>query len=529
MDAVFLLNEEDRENFLRRLMQSLRCTYIGLWWSYTHLPYPNNFLMSSGGVYVEEHNQASSSSGSTARSLFDEYRQLPFFLENEHVPGLAFKNNIPYIELDQQNLLRMASSETQLRFYHEAQIKFAVFMGCRNGEIEIGFSNLPNANIEMEIKNLFSEDFPGQSPARELLPQQPLVDPNRPSSSFGSQSMDSPDTSSLLLITTSTFPTTSHMPLIPPITTTPSSQQEAIQALARIRSAQLPTLESEEAAMTRAYLAVLTAPSSSSSSQQTQQNINVPVRRRATAFGNYLSPVVSSSAMSTTAQMRANMFKRVTTYYRRFNLARQEQMLQSRTPTGSSTQLHHMISERRRREKLNESFQALKALLPPETRKDKASVLIRTREYLSSLKTQIAELSRRNQLLEAQLSPSKKANTNQEAAITTSTGASNEESNEKLDVRITHVPESTSQEERIVDLRVTLRGECPVADVVFRILEFLRQVRNVNVTSMEADTRLVETTPFNHVVLRLNIEEGSEWDESAFQEAVKRVVADLAR
>lgn len=31
----------------------------------------------------------------------------------------------------------------------------------------------------------------------------------------------------------------------------------------------------------------------------------------------------------------------------------------------SSTQLHHMISERKRREKLNESFEALRALLPP--------------------------------------------------------------------------------------------------------------------------------------------------------------------
>ena len=35
------------------------------------------------------------------------------------------------------------------------------------------------------------------------------------------------------------------------------------------------------------------------------------------------------------------------------------------SPQHTSSQLHHMISERRRRERLNESFQTLRALLPP--------------------------------------------------------------------------------------------------------------------------------------------------------------------
>jgi hypothetical protein len=34
-------------------------------------------------------------------------------------------------------------------------------------------------------------------------------------------------------------------------------------------------------------------------------------------------------------------------------------------PQPTSSQLHHMISERRRRERLNESFETLRALLPP--------------------------------------------------------------------------------------------------------------------------------------------------------------------
>jgi hypothetical protein len=34
-------------------------------------------------------------------------------------------------------------------------------------------------------------------------------------------------------------------------------------------------------------------------------------------------------------------------------------------PAPTSSQLNHMISERRRRERLNESFEALRGLLPP--------------------------------------------------------------------------------------------------------------------------------------------------------------------
>jgi hypothetical protein len=34
-------------------------------------------------------------------------------------------------------------------------------------------------------------------------------------------------------------------------------------------------------------------------------------------------------------------------------------------PPSTASQLHHMISERRRRERLNDSFQSLRALLPP--------------------------------------------------------------------------------------------------------------------------------------------------------------------
>jgi CMP-2-keto-3-deoxyoctulosonic acid synthetase len=109
------------------------------------------------------------------------------------------------------------------------------------------------------------------------------------------------------------------------------------------------------------------------------------------------------------------------------------------------------------------------------------------------LKAQVEELSRKNQKLEAQLS---------KAAVS----QVSDSSYQRLDVRVTHVSESTS-EQRIIDLVVNLRGESPILDtVITRILEFLRQVTDMSLISIEASTHTAESTSFNQVVLRLNIE-----------------------
>ena len=78
-------------------------------------------------------------------------------------------------------------------------------------------------------------------------------------------------------------------------------------------------------------------------------------------------------------------------------------------------------------------------------------------------------------------------------------------SNGRLNVRISQVSESTS-EENIVDLRVTIRGECPMVDMLIRILEFLKQVEIVSLQSMETNTRTIESNSMNHIILRLRIE-----------------------
>jgi hypothetical protein len=51
----------------------------------------------------------------------------------------------------------------------------------------------------------------------------------------------------------------------------------------------------------------------------------------------------------------------------------------------TSSQLHHMFSERRRRERLNESFQTLRALLPPGTKvRSNIMALLGLQEFTTS-------------------------------------------------------------------------------------------------------------------------------------------------
>ncbi|XP_050270206.1 putative transcription factor bHLH041 isoform X1 [Quercus robur] len=511
MDTAFLFDESSRANFFQLIMQSIPYTYICLW---SNWPQSSSFLSYMDGFFNEENNQPSSSSGTQARRLFEEYRQSVFTVENECVPGLAFKNSRPYLELQEVHLQRFASKVVQRQFYQAAGIKTAIFMGCKSGEIEIGFSNVPaEIDIEKELRSWFTEDFSRQfSPLR-------LPDPNPPSSS-SSLSMDSPEYSSLLF----NIPNTTHLPetlreVVNPTLQqipTPSPHQAAMQEYARLQNIQLPNPETEAAAITRAIFNVLTSPSSASSSQQPHTNLpySHQVVSKFSAFKRYASPLGPR-----TTQVRANlgqqsMMKRSFAFFKSLNYMRVSARIQASRPT--TTQLHHMISERKRREKLNESFQALRSLLPPGTKKDKASLLATTREYLSSLKAQVEELNRKNQLLEAHRLPAKEAKEEETSS-----------SNERLIVRTSQVSESTSSEERIVDLQVIIRGECPMVDILIRILEFLKQVKNVSLQSMETNTRIIESSSMNHIILRLRIE-GPEWDESAFQEAVRRVVADLA-
>lgn len=197
---------------------------------------------------------------------------------------------------------------------------------------------------------------------RQAIPVEPsLPNDQNPhsssSSSMRSLSIDSPEgTPSNFLYNISNNTSTSYNISEPPFA--PSSQTYMNQ----IRSIQQfpTTIESEDAAMTHAMLAVI-----SSSSPASSTNSHQPLQK-ASAFRSYRS-VLGTTSQITSRIHRQNMLKRAIAFCRsNANLmpASQEQSIQyANRPT--SNQMHHMISERKRREKLNESFQALRSLLPP--------------------------------------------------------------------------------------------------------------------------------------------------------------------
>ncbi|XP_060188318.1 putative transcription factor bHLH041 [Lycium barbarum] len=523
MDSIFFLEEGDRAVFLLKIMESFGCTYICLWQYFQ----PSNIFMSFGGIYNGEND--------VAQRLFEEYKHSLLIMDNGRIPGLAFKNNLPYMALQFADLQTHASNPVQLQFYQEAGIKTTIWMGCTIGEIELGMTSSPQVNLEMGMKHLLAEYFSNQAAAtaaaaarRGLPHHQTLlpIDQNRPSPS-SSFSLDSPGEYSSLLFNVSS---TSYVPEPPrtdtfseqtirPVSATAMSyQQQAIQTF------QFPRVETEDAALTRAYLAVMTSPSSSSSSHQSRENVATEhyqvATQKATAFRRFRSGLGPNTNLQIAARTRReNILRRSITFFRNLNMMKRQEQIQASPRAPSSNQVHHMISERRRREKLNDSFQLLRSLLPPGTKKDKASVLANTTEYLSSLKAQVEELSKKNEMLEAQVKPQMKSD-----AISSSSF----DGNERVAVEIINVGESTS-ESRIMDLQVSVRGECSMLDLVTRLLEFLKTDNQVSLESVAANTRpMVQSAPVTtHITLRIRIE-GSEWDESAFEEAVKRVVGDLA-
>ncbi|XP_052140537.1 putative transcription factor bHLH041 [Oryza glaberrima] len=106
------------------------------------------------------------------------------------------------------------------------------------------------------------------------------------------------------------------------------------------------------------------------------------------------------TAMSALAKMHME-----TTYRRRQYYYQQAAAAEAAPPPLSgNNQLQHTMSERKRREKLNDSFVALKAVLPPGSKKDKTSILNRAREYVKSLESKLSELEEKNRELEARLS-----------------------------------------------------------------------------------------------------------------------------
>ncbi|PWA55351.1 basic helix-loop-helix (bHLH) DNA-binding family protein [Artemisia annua] len=119
-------------------------------------------------------------------------------------------------------------------------------------------------------------------------------------------------------------------------------------------------------------------------------------------------------------------------------------------------------------------------------------------KYISSLKSQVEELNKRNQILEA----------GQHAGKEPAYEGSRHFSGEGPVVGITDIGESTS-ESRVVDLEMNARGNVILVDLVIRVLEFIKQVENASVMSIDVGTRMLDTEAIaNRVILRLRIQAG---------------------
>uniref|UniRef100_M8CPZ0 Putative transcription factor bHLH041 n=1 Tax=Aegilops tauschii TaxID=37682 RepID=M8CPZ0_AEGTA len=362
MDTLFVLGQESRLRILQQAASRVpACAYLCVWAPIPaggHRPTPpftaanrarrqllclDAWLGDGGSGDVDRE-----------RALFDAYRGSLCAAVSGCVPGWAYEDGRAYMELSEHELAASASSPVQLQFYQEAGIKVAAFMGCESGEIEVGMSTpAGQMNLQVGLGQIFSEDFFQQSLLEELL-QLPPTRPSSSSSSLPSISVDSPADGSTSLLRT--------MAMSSSTTTSPRD----------LTAAPLPP--PAPSAASRAHLAG-TAPA--------HVHGHVPLPR---------APEADDVAMA-----QAMLAERTTgTTTQRWR----EEDEEAAPPAPTSSQLHHMISERRRRERLNESFEALRGLLPPGSKKDKATVLANTLDYMNILIAQISELEARNRNLE---------------------------------------------------------------------------------------------------------------------------------
>lgn len=136
-------------------------------------------------------------------------------------------------------------------------------------------------------------------------------------------------------------------------------------------------------------------------------------------------------------------------------------------------------------------------------------MLNNTAEYMASLKAQVEELTKKNQILEAQKwRPQKETAAKEEGGASPSSSAGG--GGERVEVSIRNVEESTSEEanSRFVEMQVSVRGESrSMSDLVIRLLEFLKGVQNVGLISVEANTIMLQSTSVNRLIFRLRIQE----------------------
>ncbi|KAJ3694092.1 hypothetical protein LUZ60_009572 [Juncus effusus] len=283
-----------------------------------------------------------------------------------------------------------------------------------------------------------------------------------------------------------------------------------------------PTYDHHDEVMTRAILAVLSSdpsPPSLPYGYQNTQNCQITeyeklkngqkIGRQVGAFREYneaLNPRISGFKPAACGQKMIKSSVSILKGMHGMRLARQETE-EARAP--SSNQLHHMISERKRREKLNESFEALRMLLPPGSKKDKASVLVKTKEYVNALKAQITELEAKNETLEAKLHQTEEPN-----QIC--------RSNEKFEIKLS--AESSSRSETLeIKLTVVIKVDCDMTDLTLRVLNCIKNAGDFSLASMVSS--VTEPEMFTKSTLAIHAKV-NDWCEESFKEALSMTVND---
>ncbi|XP_051114162.1 putative transcription factor bHLH041 isoform X2 [Andrographis paniculata] len=438
MESMFVAEEDhaniNRTAFFQHFIHSFPgCSYISLWSHHHHHHYNTSCLIYLDGVYTHP-------ARARARARFDAYRESIHYVDHGRFPGFAFKNNLPYIEFKVDCLLRFASSQLQLQFYKEAGIKIVVFMGCSGGEIELGLSTESQVDLRMEIEKWFPLDFSRGSTH---------LDANHNSHTASSSLSLSGDT-------------TSNYSYSYPYNNVDSNHAYVIGE---------PIKE--------AFLV--------------QQSVEPSFRPAAFTIYRKENSTAFNDKKYSPQRQHYSMFKRSVLFFRKLSVT-------SITKQGNRpmpTQVHHMISERRRREKLNESFQVLRSLLPPGSKKDKASVLSTITNHLSSLKSQVDELQKKNQELELLLSSA-----NVKVASTSFSPLSSFPMNQTTSIKI-----SNDLGVRVMNLIVDLRSrECGMLDLTSKILNLLKERRNVSLISIKSITTTSEANLIRGLELRFKVE-----------------------
>uniref|UniRef100_A0A0E0HSS6 BHLH domain-containing protein n=1 Tax=Oryza nivara TaxID=4536 RepID=A0A0E0HSS6_ORYNI len=488
MDAIFALPPDARARAMGRAAARLPgCLYLCLWAPAAaiaggvqpnHLFCLDAWIGGGGGV------GAGGGGGDRALELFEAYRGALCAAVSGCVPGWAYKEGAACMELTEHDLAASASLQVQQQFYHETGTKMAVFMGCDSGEIEVGLSAASATATAAVVGEM------QQSILEELI-QMPPPPPSPSSSSLLSLSVGSPEYSSLVRSMATSVgasaaadPSPVHGGLLAPV------------------YGEFPGSD-DDAAMAQAMLAVISTPAPPPPPwrppRRRARSSSSP--RRATAFKAYnaaLSPrarprpgAPGQRMIKTGISLLASVHMQ--TRSRELAAARQRDTHAAPPPPPpppppSSSQLHHMISERRRRERLNDSFQTLRALLPlpPDSKKDKAAILASTTEYMDKLISQVSELGEKNRQLEAQLA----ARSGEAQWPAASGGGGGESSSERVQVDVVIAGSSASTDQpREVSIRVTVRAECDVSELVVAVLARLREMGRFAVVSVDAGRR----------------------------------------